>query len=172
MTDRELLDLLERDGEAGAAALQARYAALAASIARRVLPDRPEDVEEVAADTLIAVWQKRARLRPDTLRGFVIAASRNLAVDRWRQLGRRQEVPLLEGDGEDAACLDELLIGEELQKQILAVSPPDGEIFLRHYLLLESAEEIAARFSMTESAVRSRLYRTRMRLREEVQKHG
>ena len=102
MTDRELLELLERDGEAGAAALQARYAALAASIARRVLPDRPEDVEEVAADTLIAVWQKRARLRPDTLRGFVITASRNLAVDRWRQLGRRQEVPLLEGDGEDA----------------------------------------------------------------------
>ena len=82
------------------------------------------------------------------------------------------QVPLLEGDGEDAACLDELLIGEELQKQILAVSPPDGEIFLRHYLLLESAGEIAARFSMTESAVRSRLYRTRMRLREEVQKHG
>ena len=81
-------------------------------------------------------------------------------------------MPLLEGDGEDAACLDELLIGEELQKQILAVSPPDGEIFLRHYLLLESAEEIAARFSMTESAVRSRLHRTRMRLREEVQKHG
>ena len=82
------------------------------------------------------------------------------------------QVPLLEGDGEDAACLDELRIGEELQKRILAVSPPDGEIFLRHYLLLESVGEIAARFSMTESAVRSRLYRTRMRLREEVQKHG
>ena len=122
----------------------------------------------MAADTLIAVWQKRARLRPDTLRGFVITASRNLAVDRWRQLGRRQEVPLLEGDGEDAACLDELLIGEELQKRILAVSPPDGEIFLRHYLLLESAAEIGLRFGLTESAVRARLHRMRKRLQREV----
>ena len=35
MTDRELLEVLERDGEEGARALCAQYAPLAASIARR-----------------------------------------------------------------------------------------------------------------------------------------
>lgn len=63
-------------------------------------------------------------------------------------------------------------MGEELQKQILAVLPPDGEIFLRHYVLLESAKEIGAGFGLTESAVRARLHRTRNILRQEVDQNG
>lgn len=68
MDDRELLDLLRRDGgDAGVRALCSAYAPLAASIARWVLPDRAEDVEEVAADTVFIVWTKHTSLRPDTL---------------------------------------------------------------------------------------------------------
>ena len=55
-----------------------------------------------------------------------------------------------------------------LAEQIRALSPPDGEIFLRHYLLLETAAEIAPRYGLTESAVRSRLHRIRKLLQEEV----
>ena len=55
-----------------------------------------------------------------------------------------------------------------LAEQIKAMSPPDGEIFLRHHLLLETAAEIAQRFGLTESAVRSRLHRMRKQLRKEV----
>ena len=51
-------------------------------------------------------------------------------------------------------------------------APARREILLMLRAGRMPAGEIAARFSMTESAVRSRLYRTRMRLREEVQKHG
>lgn len=172
MEDRELLALLQRDGEAGAKALCDRYAALAAAIARRILPGRNEDIEEVAADTVITVWQKRAVLRDDTLRGFVITTARNLAIDRWRQLRRRNEVDLFDCDLEDTEYLESGVLGEELQRQILKVSPPDGEIFLRHYVLLESAKEIAARFGLTESAVRARLHRTRKILQREVQMDG
>lgn len=172
MTDQEMLDLLEENDERGMEALQRAYAPLAVAIARRILPDHQQDVEEVAADTLITVWKKQKELRADTLRGFVITVSRNLAVNRWRQLCRRQEVPLFDHDREDTEYLESLVLGEELQRQILAVSPPDGEIFLRHYVLLESAAEIASRFGLTESAVRARLHRTRMRLQKEVRKYG
>ena len=172
MTDQELLVLLREQKEAGARALCAQYSALAAAVARRILPDRPEDVEEVAADAILTVWKKRNELKADTLRGFLIAAAQNLAIDRWRQLRRRNEVPLLDGDPGGMDSPEDGLLNEELQKQILAVSPPDGEIFLRHYLLRESAGEIARRFGMTESAVRSRLHRTRVLLRREVRKNG
>lgn len=172
MEDRELLTLLQKDGEAGARVLCDHYASLAAAIARRILPGRNEDIEEIAADTVITVWQKRAVLRDDTLRGFVITTARNLAIDRWRQLRRRNEVELFDCDREDTEYLESGILGEELQRQILAVSPPDGEIFLRHYVLLESAKEIAARFGLTESAVRARLHRTRKILQQEVQRDG
>lgn len=170
MDDHALIDLLRNDGDAGAQALCSAYAPLAAAIARRVLTDQAEDVEEVAADTIFTVWRKRTSLRPDTLRGFVIATARNLAIDRWRVLRRRNEGPLFDWDGEDTAYLEEFVLGEELQRRVLAVSPPDGELFLRHYVLLEGAKELAERFGITESAVRSRLHRTRKKLRQEVKR--
>ena len=168
MTDRELLKRLRRHPDDALAELTARYAPLAASIARRVLPGREQDVEEIAADVLVKLWQAGPGLRAETLRGFVITTARNLAVDRWRQLRRRAEVPLFDGDGEDSAFLEQEVLGSVLAEQIKALSPPDGEIFLRHYLLLETAAEIGARFGLTESAVRSRLHRMRKTLQKEV----
>ena len=84
MTDRELLSRLSSAPEETLAALSARYSPLAAAIAGRLLPGRQADIEEVAADTLIAIWKNGDTLNPDTLRGFVITTARNLAIDRWR----------------------------------------------------------------------------------------
>lgn len=168
MTDQDLLSALRRKPDAALAELSARYSPLAASIARRVLPGRLADIEEVAADTLIRIWQNGASLRADTLRGFVITTARNLAIDRWRQLRRREEVPLFDGDEEDSLFLEQEIHGNLLAEWIRTLSPPDGEIFLRHYLLLETAAEIGRRYGLTESAVRARLHRTRKILQKEV----
>lgn len=168
MTDQELLAHLKHRPEQAMAELMDRYAPLAAAIAGRVLPGRGPDIEEVAADTMIRLWQSGGELRPETLRGFVITTARNLAIDRWRILRRRAEVPLFDNDAGDSAFLEQEALGRVLAEQIRALSPPDGEIFLRHYLLLETAAEIGRRFGLTESAVRARLHRMRTTLREEV----
>lgn len=168
MTDRELLAQLHHAPDASLAALTARYAPLAAAIAGRILPGRQADIEEIAADTLIKIWQTGDSLAAETLRGFVITTARNLAIDRWRVLRRRAEVPLFDNDVEDSDFLEQEVLGSVLAEQIRTLSPPDGEIFLRHYLLLETAAEIGARYGLTESAVRSRLHRVRKLLQKEV----
>ena len=168
MTDRELLAQLHHAPDAALAALTARYAPLAAAIAGRVLPGRQADIEEIAADTLIKIWQTGDSLAAETLRGFVITTARNLAIDRWRVLRRRAEVPLFDNDVEDSDFLEREVLGSVLAEQIRPLSPPDGEIFLRHYLLLETAAEIGTRYGLTESAVRSRLHRARKLLQKEV----
>ncbi len=167
MTDQALLELLSSRPEEALAELAGRYAPLAAAIAGRVLPGRTQDIEEVAADVLVAVWRAGGSLRHETLRGFVASTARNLAIDRWRRLRRRAEVPLFDGDGADSAFLEQPL-GGLLAEDIRRLDPPDGEIFLRHYLLLESAAEIGRRFGLTEAAVRARLHRMRKRLQREV----
>ena len=168
MTDRELLSRLSSAPEETLAALSARYSPLAAAIAGRLLPGRQADIEEVAADTLIAIWKNGDTLNPDTLRGFVITTARNLAIDRWRQLRRRDEVPLFDHDGADSDFLEREVLTSALADYIRTLSPPDGEIFLRHYLLLETAAEIGERYGLTESAVRARLHRIRKLLQKEV----
>ena len=168
MTDHELIALLPRDPNTALGALSDRYAPLAAAIASRLLPGRSADIEEVAADTIIALWRTGEALEPDTLRGFVITTARNLAIDRWRVLRRRDEVPLFDHDGADSDFLERTVLTGALADYIKALSPPDGEIFLRHYLLLETAAEIGARYGLTEPAVRARLHRIRKFLQKEV----
>lgn len=168
MTDRELLEQIKEDPNSALTELTRRYAPLAAAIAGRILPGRHADIEEVVADTLIALWRSHETLNPETLRGFIITSSRNLAIDHWRQLCRRAEVPLFDNDADDSAFLEQHVLGSVLAEQIRTLSPPDGELFLRHYLLLETAAEIAPRYGLTESAVRSRLHRIRKLLQKEV----
>ena len=168
MTDAELLKQLQRDPNNALPELAQRYAPLAATIARRILKERQTEIEEVAADTLIALWRTADALKPDTVRGFVITTARNLSIDRWRQLRRRAEVPLFDDDSDDSHFLEQDLSSNLLADYIRTLSPPDGEIFLRHYLLLETAAEIGSRYGLTESAVRARLHRIRKYLQKEV----
>ena len=168
MIDRELLSILSSAPEESLAALSARYTSLAAAIAGRLLPGRQSDIEEIAADTLIAIWKNGDTLNPDTLRGFVITTARNLSIDRWRQLRRRDEIPLFDQDGADSDFLEREVLTSALADYIRTLSPPDGEMFLRHYLLLETTAEIGERYGLTESAVRSRLHRVRKTLQKEV----
>lgn len=168
MEDTKLLKQLQTAPDSALSELTKRYAPLASTIAKRILPGHQADIEEIAADTIIAIWRTAASLNPDTLRGFVITTARNLAIDRWRQLRRRAEVPLFDNDVDDSGFLEETMLGNALADYIRTLSPPDGEIFLRHYLLLETAAEIAPRYGLTESAVRSRLHRIRKLLQKEV----
>ncbi len=168
MTDAQLLQLLKTRPDDALTQISKRYSPLAMAIAGRVLPGRQQDLEEIASEVLIRIWQKQDSLNPETLRGFVITTARNLAIDLWRQLRRREEVPIFDHDQEDSEYLESQVLTDLLLEQIRAMSPPDGEIFLRHYLLLETAGEIAGYYGLTESAVRSRLHRIRKQLQKEV----
>lgn len=55
---------------------------------------------------------------------------------------------------------------------VAAMDPPDREIFLRKYYLLETSKEIAAALDMSEGAVNTRLSRGRERLRRQLQQKG
>ena len=176
MKEQQLIRLLQQDPGRGLDALSAQYGGLILSVVRRVLPARPQDAEEVAADVLVKAWQSADRLREDTLRGFLIVTARNLAIDRWRLLSRRREVALLEGDRAEAVefwqTLESGMVAQELTDRILALPPPEGELFLRYYLLMETAGQIAERYGLSEGAVRARLRRTREKLAAELQERS
>lgn len=182
MEDSELLCLLQRDAEAGLQQLTQKYGGLIETVVRRILPADRQDAEECAADTLVRIWRDSARLQAagGTLRGFVIWAARNTAIDRFRQL-RRQRGALVDGEGlleflpaaqdtgADAAQEMSLRRTEEL---IRGMPPPDDEISLRRFFLCETVPQIARRLHMNVKAVESRLQRGRQRLREQLQREG
>ncbi|MEA4898389.1 MAG: sigma-70 family RNA polymerase sigma factor [Christensenellaceae bacterium] len=156
-------------------ALIARYGGYVYAIVSRVAGNRAtrEDVEECAADALLALLTARDRYDSEKgdLKPYVAAIARNKAVKLRERLSR--SAPFLPLD-EDILELDvpdppaqyeqaelEALLGEAVR----SLGPPDPEIFERQYYWGEALSDIARALGLTERAVEGRLYRGRRQLK-------
>lgn len=168
--DVVLLHQLVTEPERGIRALQQRYGGLIYRIVCRVLPEYPQDAEEVAADVLVKTWENAAFLLEDNrpLTPWLIVTARNRAIDRRRKIAK----PTAELS-ELIDILPEKLAsdGEELIGALVAqMEQPDREIFLRRYYRMETAREIGEALGINEHTVNVRLSRGRARLKKEYLK--
>ena len=171
MKDRELTRLLQAHPEEGLEAAMLEYAPLVKGILCRILPQNPCDREECMADVFVALWRSAAKLEAarTPLRPWLAVAARNRGIDCYNALHRRETVTLGELAEFDRATTEAAdLIGA----LVAAMSPPDRDIFLRKYYLLQSGKEIAAALGMSVESVNTRLSRGRDRLRRELTEKG
>lgn len=172
-----LLQAIRQDPDAGLRWAIRDYATLVRGIARRILPGQDRDVEECTADVFVALWRSAAQLEVSgtPVRAWLIVTARNTAINRYRTLQRHTDLPLTEELAETIADLPADLASdaaEELAALVAALEPPDREIFLRKYYLMQSGKEIAAALQLNVSAVNTRLSRGRDRLRRQLQERG
>lgn len=129
----------------------------------------PQDAEEAEADTFYKLW-RGAHLPADEThrRRLVVRTARQCAIDRYRALLRRGETLPLDDrdDAELAVALESELETRELMAQIMALPPPDGELFLRRYVYGETAAQLGVHFNMPAATVRTRLHRARLALQK------
>ena len=82
-------------------------------------------------------------------------------------LRRGETLPLDDrDDAELAVALESELETRELMAQIMALPPPDGELFLRRYVYGETAAQLGVHFNMPAATVRTRLHRARLALQK------
>ena len=160
MKDRELTRLLQAHPEEGLEAAMLEYAPLVKGILCRILPQNPCDREECMADVFVALWRSAAKLE----------AAHNA-------LRRRETVTLDDGLAETLGELAEFdrattEVADLIGALVAAMTPPDRDIFLRKYYLLQSGKEIAAALGMSVESVNTRLSRGRDRLRRELTEKG
>lgn len=171
MKDRELTRLLQAHPEEGLEAAMLEYAPLVKGILCRILPQNPCDREECMADVFVALWRNAAKLEATCtpLRPWLAVAARNRGIDCYNALRRRETVTLGELAEFDRAATEAAdLVGA----LVAAMTPPDRDIFLRKYYLLQSGKEIAAALGMSVENVNTRLSRGRDRLRRELTEKG
>lgn len=179
MKDRDLTRLLQSDPDAGLQAAMQAYAPLVKAVLLRILPQDPRDVEECMADTFVALWRHAARLEraATPLRPWLIVTARNKGIDRYHTLCRYTALSL---DAELGETIGELAefdrattdAADWVGALVAAMEPPDREIFLRKYYLLQTSKEIAAALHMAEGTVNTRLSRGRDRLRRQLAQKG
>ncbi len=181
MEDEQIVALYWARDEAALTESDRKYGAYCQSIAWNVLRSR-EDADECVNDTWLRAWNAMPPEKPDILSAFLGRITRNLSLDRYRRLhaakrGGGLEVIDLElddcsaGPGLDSH-LDAIATAEAISAFLRASDQTTRVIFLRRYWYADSIQEIARRYHISESKVKSLLYRSRKRLRRYLEEEG
>ena len=180
MEDKEMIELYFARNEDAMRHTAEKYGALCHHIAKNILGN-DEDAKECVNDAYFALWNRIPPERPQSLRAFLSKIVRNISLDRFDyntaacRNGNTDMVleememflPDLTRDfSENIGLMDE--INGFLAKQTKAARC----VFVRRYFYCDSITEIAARYGLKESTVKSLLYRVRDRLAKHLKKGG
>jgi RNA polymerase sigma-70 factor (ECF subfamily) len=182
MQDNEIVDLYWARSENAITQTNVKYGSYCRKIAMNIVANN-EDSEECVNDTYMSAWNSMPEERPDLLAPFLAAITRNHALDMYRKSHSQKR-----GAGHVPLALDELLevaggssTEDEVDLKILSghinsflaeLSSENRKIFVRRYCYVDPLADIAAAYGMSESGVKSQLFRTRQKLKEFLEKEG
>lgn len=176
MEDSRIIELYWQRSEDAIAASNEKYGEHCYIIAQRILC-QSEDSRECVNDTWLRAWNSIPPCRPDSLKAFLGAITRRLALDRWRRDRAEKrgggEMPLVLEELKDCvaspACVEreaeEGELAELLDRFLVSLSKEARIIFLQRYWYLCSVKQIARHRGISESGVKMSLLRSRRKLK-------
>ena len=180
MEDTKIIELFFSRDENALLQASAKYGAYCSSIAFNVLGNT-EDAGECMNDTLLRAWNSIPPQKPENLKAYLGRIARNLAIDRYDKLtaekrgGGQYELAIDElaeciADTKDHTGMSDLseIVNDFLKKQ----EKDKRVIFVKRYFYLDPVKKIAKDLSISESNVKTTLFRLRNALKEELSKEG
>ena len=183
MDDNMIIDLYWARSESAISETSSRYGGYCTKIAMNILQNK-EDSEECVNDTYLNVWNAIPPQRPARFSAFLGRITRNLSLNKYKAQNAQKrggsQVALLLGELEDCipsrssveAEVEAGYTAKIINGFLAAASLESRILFVRRYWYADSIEAIAKQFSMSESKVKSSLFRTRGKLREHLEKEG
>lgn len=181
MEDTQILDLYFQRNETAIRETDIAYGGKLRGLAERIVDNR-EDGEECVSDTYLAAWNTIPPQRPNYFFAWLAKICRNFAfgiLDKRGAAKRSAQVVTLTAEMEQCipdsrreAELEGAEIGRILNEFLGMLSEESRILFLRRYWYAESIEEIARRYGMGQSKVKTSLHRTRTRLRAHLAREG
>jgi RNA polymerase sigma-70 factor (ECF subfamily) len=127
----------------------------------------PETARDLAQDVFVRVAGAQTLPATDEARrAWVFHIARNLAIDHHRRQRLRQVEPILTEPLVGSGSTETVLI---VKQALAALDDLDRDVFLMREMAGLSYTEIAEACKLTPDAVRSRIHRTRLELREYLQ---
>lgn len=183
MEDSAIVDMYWARDEGAIRETDIKYGRFCYSAAFRILAGR-EDAQESVNDTYMAAWQSMPPQRPSALGAYLGRIVRNISLNRLRRRSSEKR-----GGGEAALCIDELAdcvaspsrvedavetaeLASAVNRFLAALGDTERDIFVCRYFFAASYSEIAGRFGFSEGRVRTRISRTRGKLRKFLEAEG
>ena len=178
-----IVELYLRRDEAAVRETAEKYGSKLRALAWGILGDR-DAAEECENDTYMEAWN---RIPPHEPRAyfypFLARIARNLSLNRCRdreRLKRTAFVCELSAEMEqcipspdDLECrIDGLVLAKAINGFLRMLDAERRNIFIRRYWFLDSVADIAKRFGVTQSKVKTTLFRCRKQLKAYLEKEG
>ncbi len=183
MEDEKIVEMYLARDEAALTATAEKYGGRLRALAYGIVKDSGA-AEECENDTYLKAWdsipphEPRAYLYP-----FLARITRHCALNLCRDRGRlKRSAHIAELTREMEQCLpapdnaeqrlDDTAFAAALNGFLASVAEEKRNIFLRRYWYLDSIADIARRFGVSESKIKSALSRMRTQLKKHLEKEG
>ena len=172
-----IVDLFLERNETALDETQRKYGKRLQTLAYGILKDTFL-AEECENDAYLAAWNTIPPQEPRTyLFAYLARITRNAALDRCKSQSRqKRRGALVELSREMEECLpsgedvqgelDMKLLGSAISRFLYGQSQEKRNVFIRRYWYMDSVADLSRRFGISQSKVKSCLFRMRNELRE------
>ena len=175
MEDGAIIALFWNRSEEAITQTARKYGALCHSIARRIVFDE-QDAEECVNDTYAAMWNTIPPAKPNPLSAYIARITRNLAMKKITYHNRCKRANFvtvsiheleecIPANSTPENTVDERDLANAIGQFLAQEDYESRNMFLRRYWFHDSIDEIAKRFGVSQSKVKSQLMRVRNRLK-------
>ncbi|MGM9585070.1 MAG: RNA polymerase sigma factor [Faecousia sp.] len=183
MDDERIVALYWERSEQAIAETQIKYDRYLQKIAQNIL-NNMEDSRESVNDTYLAAWNSMPPHRPGILSAYLAKLTRRISIDRFRYRTRGKRVAseyalslselsdCVSGGNTTEEIVNAKALADAIGVYLRLQSQEVQTAFLGRYYFLDPVKEIARYLGMSESKVKSLLYRTRIGLKEYLEKEG
>ena len=183
MEDEQIVALYWERREQAISETEKKYDRYLEKIAHNIL-NNLEDSRESVNDTYLAAWDSMPPHRPSVLSAYLAKLTRRISIDRFRyrtrdkRAGSEYAISLSElsdcvsGGNSAEEIVNAKALADAIGVYLRLQSQEARTVFLARYYFLDSVREIAISQGMSESKVKSLLYRTRLGLREYLEQEG
>ncbi len=179
MEDNKIIELFFKRDENAVKQTKESYGKQLYALAFRILQSK-EDAEECESDTYLKAWNSIPPQKPNHLFAYLAKICRNNALNMAEKAStEKRNAVIVELTKELSDCLPdnstlekaaEKELGETISEFLRTVSTDNRIIFIRRYFLSETISDISKALSLSESKVKSSLFRTRNKLRDYLSK--
>lgn len=181
MEDEKIIELYWIRSEDAIRETDAAHGAKLHDLSYRIVQNR-EDAQECVNDTYLKAWNTIPPQRPNYFFAYLAKICRFLSFGRldWNNAAKRS-ADVVQLTAEMELCIpdrcqswqrSEQQIGDVLNRFLDSLPRRSRMIFLRRYWYADSIGEIARRYQMSQSSVKTQLHRTRSKLRAFLEQEG
>ena len=183
MTDDQIVELYLSRKEDAIRETKEKYGNRLYALAHGIVKDT-QTAEECENDAYLSAWNTIPPHEPRSyLYAFLARITRHIALNVCRNRHRlKRDALICELSAEMEQCLpapnseenltDDMALSEAINGFLGKLGEEKRNIFIRRYWYLESTADIAKRFAISESKVKTTLFRCRNQFREYLKKEG